>query len=143
VVITASSTDAVNGENLNKAFVEAQGKVRGMIDAALYETPADDATNVPPLVLGWAADIAWYLVMRGPRRPRLLEAYPEIEKAYLDTFGGIDSDLKRVAKGTFSLRGVLTYRGNLPPFTPAIELKPDDDEVSARPKIYSCGKGVF
>ena len=144
VVITGSSIDAVNGTNLDKAFVEAQGKVRGMIDAALYETPADDATEVPPLVLGWSADIAWYLVMRGPRRPRLLEAYPEFEKAYLDTFGGIDSDLKRVAKGTFSLRGVLPYRGSLSPFSqPTPDTSQQPVEFSSVPKIYGGGRGVF
>lgn len=108
VRITASSTDAVNADNLDNAFLRAQGYVTGMIGSALYAVPAPGATNVPEIVLGFAAAIAWYLLASDPRRPRLLEAYPELEKRYVDVYAGIDSDLKRVAKGTFSLQGVLT-----------------------------------
>ena len=149
-ILTASSTDAVNGENLNKAFVEAQGKVRGMVDAALYETPADDAPVVPPLILGWAADIAWYLVMRGPRRPRLLEAYPEFEKAYLDTFGGIDAAGGAALSCRWTVRtdivgsGVLPYRGSQPPFEqPTPDTSTQPVEFSSVPRVYGGGRGVF
>jgi hypothetical protein len=142
-VITASSTDAVNGRNLDAAFLRAQAEVRGPIDAALYEVPADDATNVPPLILGWAEDIAWYLLISGPRRSRLLEAYPEYEKRYIVVSEGPDSHLKRVANETFSLRGVLPYRGTLAPFSPPVETVSQDVEFSSRPKVYQGGRGVF
>jgi hypothetical protein len=143
-LVMASSLDSVNADNLDAAFLRAQADVRGMIDAALYETPADDATLVPGLLVGWAAAIAWYYLASDPRRPRLLEAYPEIEKRYIDVYGGIDSDLKRVAKGTFSLRGVLPYRGSLPPFaqpTPDSSVQPV--EFSSVPRVYGGGRGVF
>jgi Protein of unknown function (DUF1320) len=109
VRVTASSTDAVNADNLDSAFFRAQGLVRGALDAQLYSVPADVpiAPVVEPL-LGWTSAIAWYLLATDPRRPRLLEAYPELEKRYIDVWGGVDSDLKRVAKGNFSLRGILT-----------------------------------
>jgi len=141
--LTASSVACANADNLDDAFLRGQALVRGMVDAALYQAPADDAANVPALVLGWAADIAWYLLIKSPRRPRLLEAYPEFEKGYIDTYDGIDSTLKRVAKGTFSLRGVLQYRGSTPPFSPPVDPTPQDVAFSSRPKIYADGRGVF
>jgi hypothetical protein len=107
VRVTASSTDAVNADNLDAAFLRAQGLVRGVLDAQLYAVPADNSVVSEPLI-GWAAAIAWYFLATDPRRPRLLEAYPELEKRYIDVWGGVDSDLKRVAKGNFSLRGILT-----------------------------------
>jgi hypothetical protein len=144
VVITGSSLDAVNGRNLDNAFLRAQGDVRGMVDAALYETPADDVTDVHMDLLGWAAAIAWYYLASDPRRPRLLEAYPEYEKRYIDVYGGVDATLKRVAKGTRSLRGVLPYRGSLPPFAqPAPDTSQQPVEFSSVPKIYGGGRGVF
>jgi hypothetical protein len=105
--ITASSLDAVNVDNLDSAFLRAQALVTGALDAQLYAVPVN-GDPVPEPVLGWSAAIAWYLLATDPRRPRLLEAYPEIEKRYIDVWGGVDSDLKRVAKGTFSLRGILS-----------------------------------
>lgn len=108
VQITASSTDCVNVVNLEAAMLRAQGLVRGMLDAQLYLAPADNATDCPEMVAGWAAAVAWYYLATDPRRPRLIEAYPELQRRYDDVYGGVDSDLKRVAKGTLSLRGVLT-----------------------------------
>lgn len=105
--ITASSGDCVNVVNLEGAMLRAQGIVRGMLDAQLYLAPADNATNCPEMISGWAAAIAWYLLATDPRRPRLIEAYPEFLRRYDDVYGAIDSDLKRVAKGNFSLRGIL------------------------------------
>jgi hypothetical protein len=105
--VTASSTDSVNADNLDAAMLRAQALVRGALDAQYYSVPTDDSA-IPEPLLSWMAAIAWYLLATDPRRPRLLEAYPEIEKRYIDVYGGIDSDLKRVAKGTFSLRGILT-----------------------------------
>jgi Protein of unknown function (DUF1320) len=114
VVITASSLDSVNADNLDSAFLRAQGDVRGMVDAALYVVPPDTPgvldPPVPSQLIGWAAAIAWYYLAADPRRPRLLEAYPEMEKRYIDVFGGLDATLKRVARGDFSLRGVLPAR---------------------------------
>lgn len=107
VKLTASSTDSVNADNLDHAILRAQGLVSGSLDAQLYAVPADD-TAIPEPLIGWVAAIAWYLLASDPRRPRLLEAYPELEKRYIDVYGGVDSDLKRVAKGNFSLRGILT-----------------------------------
>lgn len=107
VRITASSTDAVNADNLDNAFLRAQGFVSGALDAQMYAVPSNGSVVPEPLV-GWAAAIAWYFLATDPRRPRLLEAYPELEKRYIDVWGGVDSDLKRVARGTFSLRGILT-----------------------------------
>jgi Protein of unknown function (DUF1320) len=109
VVITASSLDSVNADNLDSAFLRAQGLVRGALDAQMYSVPADvPVVPVTEPLLGWTSAIAWYLLATDPRRPRLLEAYPELEKRYIDVWGGVDSDLKRVAKGNFSLRGILT-----------------------------------
>lgn len=109
VRVTASSTDAVNANNLDTALSRAQGLVRGALDAQLYSVPADvPVAPVTEPLLGWTSAIAWYLLATDPRRPRLLEAYPELEKRYIDIWGGVDSDLKRVAKGNFSLRGILT-----------------------------------
>jgi hypothetical protein len=107
IKLTASSTDSVNADNLDHAILRAQGLVRGSLDAQLYSVPSDD-TAIPEPLIGWAAAIAWYLLASDPRRPRLLEAYPELEKRYIDVYGGVDSDLKRVARGNFSLRGILT-----------------------------------
>jgi hypothetical protein len=107
VQIEASSIDSVNTANLESAVLRAQGLVRGSLDAQLYIAPLDNASTVPGILSGWTAAIAWYLLASDPRRPRLLEAYPELEKRYIDVYGGVDSDLKRVAKGNFSLRGVL------------------------------------
>lgn len=118
VQLTASSTDSVNAVNLDAAMLRAQGLVRGMLDAQLYVVPADNDTNVNTMIVGWAAAIAWYLLAGDPRRPRLLEAYPELEKRYMDVYGGVDSDLKRVAKGNFSLRGILLQ--NDPSTTPGL-----------------------
>ncbi len=109
VRVTASSTDAVNANNLDAALSRAQGLVRGALDAQLYSVPLDvPVAPVAEPLLGWTSAIAWYLLATDPRRPRLLEAYPELEKRYIDVWGGVDSDLKRVAKGNFSLRGILT-----------------------------------
>lgn len=109
VRITASSTDAVNADNLDAAFLRAQSLVSGALGAQMYTVPVPtDLVPMPEPVLGWAAAIAWYLLATDPRRPRLLEAYPELEKRYIDVWGGVDSDLKRVAKGNFSLSGILT-----------------------------------
>lgn len=105
--VTASSTDCVNANNLDIAMFRAQSLVLGALDAQFYAVP-NDGSAVPEPIVGWTAAIAWYLLATDPRRPRLLEAYPEIEKRYIDVYGGIDSDLKRVAKGTFSLKNVLT-----------------------------------
>jgi phage gp36-like protein len=144
VQVMASSADAVNADNLDAAFLRAQADIRGMVDAALYETPADDATNVPALLVGWAAVIAWYYLAGDPRRPGLLKAYPELVDRYIDVFSGIDSTLKRVAKGTFSLRGVLTYRGSLPPFeAPTPDISTQSVEFSSAPRVYGGGRGVF
>lgn len=108
VRVTASSTDAVNANNLDAALSRAQGLVRGALDAQLYSVPLDvPIAPVAEPLLGWASAIAWYLLATDPRRPRLLEAYPELEKRYIDVWGGVDSDLKRTAKGTLSLRGIL------------------------------------
>lgn len=107
VQLTVSSTDSVNAVNLEDAFLRAQGLVRGALSAQLYVVPDDDALLVPEPLIGWTGAITWYLLASDPRRPRLLEAYPELEKRYLDVYGGVDSDLKRVAKGMFSLRGIL------------------------------------
>jgi Protein of unknown function (DUF1320) len=137
VRVMASSTDAVNADNLDSAFLRAQGDVRGMIDAALYNVPADDAINVHQDLIGWTSDIAWYYLAKAPRRSRLLEAYPEFEKGYFDTYEGVDSTLKRVAKGTRSLRGVVPYRGvQDPPL-------PQQVNYSSREKVYRDGRGVF
>lgn len=106
VRLSASSTDSVNADNFDAAMLRAQGLVRGMLDAQLYAIPSD-ATAIPDLVTGWAAAIAWYLLATDPRRPRLIEAYPELLRRYDDVYGNVDSDLKRVAKGNFSLRGLL------------------------------------
>lgn len=143
-VLTASSIDAVNGANLDFAFLRAQADVRGMVDAALYATPADDAASVPVDLLGWAAAIAWYYLITDPRRPGLAKAYPELVEAYDKAYGGIDSDLKRVAKGTRSLRGVLTYRGAVDPFPSApIGTTQIESEFSSRERTYGGGRGVF
>lgn len=107
VQLTASSTDCVNVVNLESAMLRAQGLVRGMLDAQLYVAPEDDATDCPEMVLGWAAAIAWYTLATDPRRPRLIEAYPELLRRYDDVYANVDSDLKRVAKGNFSLRTIL------------------------------------
>lgn len=105
--LTVSSTDCVNAVNLEGALLRAQGLVRGALSAQLYVIPVNDSTTTPEPLLGWTSAIAWYLLASDPRRPRLLEAYPELEKRYIDVYGGLDSDLKRVAKGTFSLHGIL------------------------------------
>jgi hypothetical protein len=104
--ITASSTDSVNADNLDAAILRAQALVVGALKAQGYAIPSGNAVIPEPLI-SWTAAIAWYLLATDPRRPRLLEAYPELEKRYLDVYGGMDSDLKRVAKGTFSLADVL------------------------------------
>ncbi|WP_214294745.1 hypothetical protein, partial [Escherichia coli] len=69
------------------------------------------------MVAGWASAIAWYYLATDPRRARLIEAYPELQRRYDDVYGGVDSDLKRVAKGNFSLRGVLP---EIDPETPGL-----------------------
>lgn len=117
VQITASSADCVNVTNLEAAMLRAQGIVRGMLDAQLYLAPADDATDCPEMVAGWAAAIAWYLLATDPRRPRLIEAYPELLRRYDDVYGAVDSDLKRVARGNFSLRNILP---EIDPSTPGV-----------------------
>ncbi len=117
VQITASSGDCVNVVNLNAAMLRAQGIVRGMLDAQLYLAPADNATDCPEMISGWAAAIAWYLLATDPRRPRLIEAYPELLRRYDDVYGLPDSDLKRVAKGNFSLRNILP---EIDPETPGV-----------------------
>jgi hypothetical protein len=105
--VSASSTDSVNADNLDAAILRAQALVTGALKAQGYAIPTDNRAIPEPLI-SWTAAIAWYLLATDPRRPRLLEAYPELEKRYLDVYGGVDSDLKRVAKGTFSLADVLT-----------------------------------
>lgn len=133
VYITASSTDAVNADNFDAAFLRAQGIVRGMLDAQLYAVPAD-GTAIPEPLLGWAAAIAWYLLATDPRRPRLLEAYPELLRRYDDVYGGVDSDLKRVAKGTYSLRGILS---TIDPETPGVvKTGFTSNEVVYTPSMY-------
>lgn len=127
--VTASSTDAVNADNLDLAVLRAQGLVRGALDAQNYSVPEDDTPIVEPL-LGWCAAITWYLLATDPRRPRLIEAYPELEKRYIDVYGGVDSDLKRVAKGNFSLRKVLAV---LDPATPGLVTT----GMTSNPQVYS------
>jgi hypothetical protein len=128
--ITASSTDAVNADVFDSVFLRAQGLVSGMVDAALYSLPTDNSVVKEPLI-GWAAAIAWYLLATDPRRPRLLEAYPELEKRYIDVYAGVDSDLKRVAKGTFSLRGVLT------PIDPAVTPNTTAGSFTSNEPVYT------
>lgn len=107
VVVGARSADAVNADVYEAAALRAQGLIRGMVEAGGYACPADDATTVPTLVLSWFQAITAYLLCTDPRRPRLLEAYPEVARRYDDVLGGVDSDLKRVGKRTMSLVGVL------------------------------------
>jgi hypothetical protein len=136
--ITASSTDSVNADNLEAAMARAQGLVRGMLDAQLYVVPLDNATNVNEMIVGWASAIAWYFLATDPRRARLIEAYPELEKRYIDVYAGVDSDLKRVAKGNFSLRGILQ------PIDPSLISSPASEYISNVPVFTAVNfRGVM
>ena len=137
IAVTASSQDATNADNLDDAILRAQRKVRGMIDPVLYDVPEDNSA-IPTELLDWCAAIAWYLLAASPRRPGLLEAYPNIVQRYDDVYGGVDSDLKRVAKGTFSLRGILNYRSvQNPPLTQQVGF-------TSRSQVYTdTSRGVF
>lgn len=144
VQVTASSPDGINVDVYEDAALGAQGLIRGPIDAALYEVPADDAdpTTVPQTLLKWFDAITSYLLASDPRRAGLLRVYPELLARYQDVCG-IGGDLSRVAKGTFSLRGLLSFRGTVAPFTPPTAPEAEDVEFTSRPRIYVGGKGVF
>jgi len=144
VQVSASSPDGINVDAYETAAVGAQALIRGPVDAQLYSVPADDAdpATIPPLLLTWFDAIVSYLLATDPRRPGLLRVYPELGVRYQDVCG-IGGDLSRVAKGTFSLRGVLPFRGNIPPFSPPPAREPETVEFTSRPKVYSGGRGIF
>jgi hypothetical protein len=144
VQVTASSPDGINVDVYEQAALGAQALIRGPLDAALWEVPADDAdpTTIPKTLLTWFDAITSYLLASDPRRPGLLSVYSELAQRYQDVCG-IGGDLSRVAKGGFSLRGVLTYRGTTAPFSPPTDPTPQTVEFSSRPLIYGGGKGIF
>lgn len=143
-VVTAASPDGINVDVYEQAALGAQGLVRGPLDAQLYNVPADDAdpSTVPALLLTWFDAIVAYLLASDPRRPGLLSVYPELSQRYQDICG-IGGDLSRVAKGNFSLRSVIPYRGSIPLFSPPEDPTPQEVEFTSRPKIYTGGRGVF
>jgi hypothetical protein len=132
--ISVTCPEGVNADVLDEALLRGQGRVRGPLDAALYTVPADDATDAPRTIVSWAFDIATWLIVTDPRRVGLLT--PEISARYA-AVAGIGGDLSRVAKGEFSLRGVLPYRGDATDTTGN-----GAGFFFSRPQVYS-GPGAF
>ncbi len=133
--IAAKCVGGVNVNVLNKALLRGQQRIRGPVDAALYTVPADDATDVPGTILEWAWDITAFMLATDIRRTGLLTA--EIQARYDAVAGPIGSLLSKLAKGEFSLRGILPYRG---------EAVSEDGSVSgfyvSSPRVYT-GNGSF